>query len=354
MKIGLVRRGYSATGGAEKYLLRFAAALEETGHEAVLFTDRKWPEDVWGNRETVLLKEAGKSPRQFADALEKAGPKDRCDILFSLERVWDCDVYRAGDGVHAAWLERRARFEPGYKSAFRQIQKKHRELLEIERSLFSPEGGVRVIANSEMVKREIESHFGLKGDRVSVIPNGFDAPERTDLERQSMRDSKRKELGLVAEERTVLFVGSGWERKGLRFAIEAVEEIGSGIRLVIAGTDRRSPKLSRPELVKPLGPVSDLEPLYEAADLFVLPTIYDPFSNASLEAAAFGLPVITSDANGLADHIPPLHGAVVPVGETLVGAFQQTESRADENREIVREQFSTALNRERTLDFLTN
>src|SRR5215510_13464946 len=43
MKIGLVRRGYSATGGAEKYLLRLAAELARAGHDLVLFSDIAWP-----------------------------------------------------------------------------------------------------------------------------------------------------------------------------------------------------------------------------------------------------------------------------------------------------------------------
>ena len=38
--------------------------------------------------------------------------------------------------------------------------------------------------------------------------------------------------------------------------------------------------------------------VYHAADAFILPTIYDPCANAALEAAACGLPVITTEANG--------------------------------------------------------
>ena len=49
------------------------------------------------------------------------------------------------------------------------------------------------------------------------------------------------------------------------------------------------------------GPVGDPERWMAAADLFVLPTIYDPFSNACLEAMASGLPVITTKANGAAE-----------------------------------------------------
>jgi UDP-glucose:(heptosyl)LPS alpha-1,3-glucosyltransferase len=50
---------------------------------------------------------------------------------------------------------------------------------------------------------------------------------------------------------------------------------------------------------------------YQAADAFVLPTLYDPFSNASLEALAMGLYTVTSDANGCAEVISEGAGAVI-------------------------------------------
>jgi UDP-glucose:(heptosyl)LPS alpha-1,3-glucosyltransferase len=55
----------------------------------------------------------------------------------------------------------------------------------------------------------------------------------------------------------------------------------------------------------------DVIPFYQAADAFVLPTLYDPFSNASLEALAMGLYTVTSDANGCAEVIREGAGAVI-------------------------------------------
>ena len=359
MKIGLVRRGYSATGGAEKYLLRFADAVEAAGHSVILFCDKRWPESVWKNRQTITFDSVWKSPRCFADALEKANPKSHCDLVFSLERIWNCDVFRAGDGVHAAWLERRAPFENTCKTWFRGFQKKHRELIELEKSLFSPEGNTSVICNSTMVKTEIETQFGMNGERITVIPNGFDAPERMADERAAMRQEMRDSWAVGPDKKAILFVGSGWERKGLQFAIDAVEALpdSANVRLIVAGKDKRKPRVKNTDRIHFAGPVSNLEPVYEAADSFVLPTLYDPFSNASLEAAAYGLSVVTSDGNGLAEHIPPLSGKVVSIGNDTVDqlrtAFESLAEcdRAEGNRHIIREHFSTALNQKRTLSF---
>src|ERR1700733_8518047 len=151
MKIGLVRRGYSRTGGAEAYLRRFADAAAEAGHGIVLFSER-WPREEWPFE---LVPVASHSPKTFADAMTRLRPRDACDFVFSLERILTCDAYRAGDGVHAAWLERRAHFEPRWKSWFRRFSGKHREILAVEKELFGPRGARAVIANSSMVRDEI-------------------------------------------------------------------------------------------------------------------------------------------------------------------------------------------------------
>ena len=81
-----------------------------------------------------------------------------------------------------------------------------------------------------------------------------------------------------------------------------------------------------------LGPVSDIASLFAAADLLVLPTWYDPFSNACLEALAAGLPVITSDANGFSEIISEeVHGQTIPAGDPLALA-NALESWRDRDR----------------------
>src|SRR6185369_14360371 len=121
MKLGLVRRGYAETGGAEAYLRRFADAAVAAGHECVLFT-ADWPRDRWSYG--YVRVKAG-APWRFAKALASVRPRDQCDFVFSFERVWECDAYRAGDGVHAAWLERRAALEPRWTRCLRIFNRKH-------------------------------------------------------------------------------------------------------------------------------------------------------------------------------------------------------------------------------------
>jgi UDP-glucose:(heptosyl)LPS alpha-1,3-glucosyltransferase len=298
-RIGLVRRGYSSSGGAERYLQRFASALCERGHEVMLFASPEWPEDEPQFREVIRI--AGGDPISFADNLAKAQPRRHCDVLYSLERVWECDFYRAGDGVHRAWLERRAKHESPWRRWVRAGQRKHRQILELEATLFSRDSKTEIIVNSEMVKFEIQGYYGKPYERIHVVYNGYKPPAIAGDPRSRIR----QELGLREEDVVLLFSGSGWDRKGLRYAIRAASHLRSeGVKLIVAG---RGNPVSMPRgPVRYLGPVQDMPAHYEAADIFILPTLYDPFSNASLEAAAHGLPVVTTTANGFAEILP--HG----------------------------------------------
>ena len=308
MNIGLVRRGYSATGGAEAYVKRFAQALLDAGHTCTLFTSADWPAADWpGGRIEAL---PASTPLAFADALGKARAAAPCDYLFSLERVWSCDAYRAGDGVHQAWLERRARAEPFWKRWGRRLNPKHRQLLTLETSLFSPKGAGIVIANCRMVKEEIVREYGYPAARIHVVYNGLPASAAPSPE---LRAQTRAQLGLAESDYVLLFAGTGWERKGLQTALDALAQVRATCRPVLLVAGRGNPRRYRQsERVRFLGPVAQMAACYAAADAFVLPTLYDPFSNACLEALAAGLPVLTTAANGFSEILAPgLEGEVL-------------------------------------------
>jgi UDP-glucose:(heptosyl)LPS alpha-1,3-glucosyltransferase len=334
MKLALVRRGYSPTGGAEAYLKRFAAALASAGHEPALFTDAAWPAAEWPFALRAIG--GGRSPAEFARRLAEARPRDTCDLVFSMERVEACDVYRAGDGVHAAWLERRARYEPRWRSFFRRFSRKHAALCALEKAMFRADGVRLVIANSELVKREILERYDYPAERICVIHNGAPPPPAP-REQAAMREATRREFGLGADEYVLLFAGSGWERKGLRFAIDATNR-ATGCRpiLLVAGHGRQR-GLPASERVRFLGPVRGLARHLAAADAFILPTIYDPFSNACLEALAAGLPVITTRANGFAEILSEGEGSVVEQPDDIEALFRAIKQWAcAERREEAR------------------
>jgi UDP-glucose:(heptosyl)LPS alpha-1,3-glucosyltransferase len=346
-RVGLVRRGYSSSGGAESYTLRLAKALADEKIPVSLYVSTGWPEPEIEGIRCVRLQ--SNSPDSFSR--EFARVRDRSELILSMERVIGCDVYRAGDGVHAAWLDRRSRYERPFQSWWRGFSGKHRQILRLEASIFRPGGAKAIIANSKMVRDEILKYYPGPPERVFVVPNGYDVsgPEQS-------REVARKQLGLDSHQPVALFAGSGWERKGLRFVLEAVRSL-SEVTLLVAG--KGQPPRVHPERVRFLGPRKDLPLLFAAADVFVLPTLYDPFSNACLEALAHGLPVITTPGNGFSEIVTPVIGTVLSAPEAveeLAGAILKWScSPSPETRLACLKQaggFSVQRNLQSTLDVL--
>jgi len=323
LSIAFVRRGHSPTGGAEAYLKRLGLGVIEAGHKVQLIATNQWPGDQWPFGSITRL--PAESAIGFADELEQVQPQLDCDVLFSLERVWTCDVYRVGDGVHRAWLARRRKFELPLKRFARGLSRKHRDLLHLEESLLASGKAGRVIVASQMVKNEIVDLYGYPTDKIDIVHNGVPLDKfRFDSE---LREKSREDLRLKPDQIALFFAGSGWERKGLMFAIQAMALCKNRkMRLLVAGRGNaalyktKRLRFWREEPVRFLGEVGDLVRLYAAADMFILPTIYDPFSNACLEALASGLPVITTRSNGFSEIIEDgVHGSIVDHAGDLIG-----------------------------------
>src|SRR5882724_9157618 len=355
--IAFVRRGYSQSGGAEAYLRRLAWGVLDAGHDVHLITTNDWPQTEWPFG--TLHRLHYQSAIAFANELKQMRPRIPCDVLMSLERVWDCHVYRAGDGVHRAWLNRRRKFEVPLQRFIRGLNHKHRDMLQLEEALFTNRGAGRVIVNSHMVKSEIVDLYHYPADKIDIVQNGVPLEKfRFDPE---LREKSRTDLKLKPDQIALLFAGSGWERKGLLFAIEAMQLCKNrNMSLLVAGRgNKRSYKSKR---VQFLGEVSDLVRLYAAADIFILPTIYDPFSNACLEALACGLPVITTRANGFSEIIEnSVHGSIVDKAGNLVGLRDAIRFWSDPSRRAAARsgnierasQFDISRNVEQTLKVLT-
>jgi UDP-glucose:(heptosyl)LPS alpha-1,3-glucosyltransferase len=253
------------------------------------------------------------------------------------------------------------------KQFVRGASRKHRGLLQLEESLFQKRKAGRVIAASQVVVNEIIDVYRYPADRIDVVRNGIPI-DRFRFEPE-LRERSRAELKLEPDQILLLFAGSGWERKGLLFAIEAMALCKNRkMRLLVAGRGNARPyktarlRFWREDPVQFLGEIADLVPVYAAADIFILPTIYDPFSNACLEALDSGLPVITTRSNGFSEIIEDgVHGSIVDNPANLVGLrdairFWADPSRRDAARSANIErasQFDISKNVAQTLDILT-
>lgn len=312
MRIALVRQRYNPYGGAERFIARALAALARQGAELTIVA-REWSETAGAHAIRVDPFYLGRAwrDRGFARAVCARLARERFDLVQSHERLDCCDVYRAGDGVHRQWLQNRARAEGPLARFATRLSPYHRQVLAAEAAMFASPRLRAVICNSRMVRDEIVRHFGLPEDRLHVIYNGVDLDEFVPELRLAHRAAMRRRLGIPDEAIVFLHVGSGFVRKGVATAIEALARLSDrDARLLVVGRDRaeramarRAERLGVGERVHFAGGQSDVRPWYGAADVFVLATLYDPFPNAALEALASGLPSIVSRQCGAAELI---------------------------------------------------
>jgi len=178
-----------------------------------------------------------------------------------------------------------------------------------EKSLFESPRLKAVICNSVMVKEEIKRWFGYPDERLHVIYNGVDHA-RYSPQHRSQRRAVLESAGIAGQPFVFLFVGSGFERKGLAVALRALAKCAGDCCLLVIGADKRmgrykalAKKLAITDRVYFLGVKQGVSDYYGAADALLLPTLYDPFPNVCTEAFASGLPVITSDHCGAAELI---------------------------------------------------
>ena len=309
-RIALVRSRYDPAGGAERFVQAAIAALRAEG-VSLSIVARAWP----GHDGSAILLDpfhVGSLWRDwgFARAVCREVERHRFNLVQSHERIACCDVYRAGDGVHAQWLAERARVQGPLGRLVTLLSPHHRYLLAAERALFTGERLRAVICNSAMVRDEIAARFGTRADKLVLIRNAVDCAAFHPGLRGEMREAVRQQLGIPREAQVVLHVGSGFERKGVRAMLESVARARGKPWAVVVGRDKRAPRyaalarrLGLGERVRFVGSVSDVRPYYAACDVFLLATLYDPQPNAALEALACGLPVVTTSKCGVAEMI---------------------------------------------------
>jgi len=310
MRLAVIRQRYTPFGGAERFLENALQALIERNVAVTLYT-REWRAPSPHGIEARIVDpfHIGGLWRDasFARAVCRALAHDEAALVQSHERLACCDLFRAGDGVHAAWLDERLRHLSWLRGLGIRINPHHRYRLAAERRMFASPRLRAVICNSQMVKADIGARFAVPGERMHVIYNAVDTHTFTP-ELRAHRARVRSRHRIPARAIVYLHVGSGFERKGVAAAIDALAELPAPAHLIVVGKDkhlaryaeraRRSGLSGRVTLA---GPQADPRPCYGAADAFVLPTLYDPCPNAALEAMACALPIVTSTRSGAAE-----------------------------------------------------
>ena len=280
-KFFFIRANKTRCGGAENYLSRLSEVLtmKNIEHQVINLIFPKflpsWLRITLFNFQVCLTK--------------------KNKFYFSLDRIICPDIYRAGDGVHKVYLS---------------IEKKsktnllHPIYLFLEKRCFKR--AKHIIANSNMIKNEIINTYKINPEKISVIYNGIKIKE---FNYQHSFDRLSKEFPIKQEQKILLYVGSGFKRKGVEEFLQIVAKLeDSSLKAFVVGKEKNieyyqelSLKLKIDDRVIFTGPREDVDDFYVISDVFLFPTHYEPFSNVVLEAMSFENAVFTTKQNGASE-----------------------------------------------------
>jgi glycosyltransferase involved in cell wall biosynthesis len=225
----------------------------------------------------------------------------------------------------------------------------------------------RVIATDRSLEPAVRRHLDVEASRISVIPNALDLRRVDSLATEADGVRMRLAATIATADIVLLSVSRVEENKGFHIladALKALETHGGALtegqwRWVIVGDGPFRPRLE--QIVGQAGLHShvlfagratdrDLHGWYEAADLFVHPTLYEGSSIVTLEAMAHRRAVVATVAGGLPDKVRPgINGWLVPPGDrsalaaALSGALSdrpRLRAMGIEGRAIVEREFS--------------
>jgi len=332
MKIALAHKRLDLKGGTEKDFYRTAEGLRDLGHEVHLFCSEfgvEPPRGTVAHRVPVLP--LGRTARLWSFALLAPAiiGKWRCEVLVSFGRMLRADIVRSGGGSHRGFLERIGAQGGLGRRLWQRLSPYHQSVLAIERRQFQPGGFRRIIAVSEEVKRDLVGQYAVPRERIAVLYNGVDQRRFHPSLRDRFRAQIRARWQIPQESPLVLFVGSGFRRKGLDILLSvwSAPALSQAYLLVIGDDARVSAYKARArsvagERIVFAGRQEDVENFYGAADVVALPSLQEAFGNVVLESLAVGLPVLVSREAGAA--------------ELLTGALAEgIVDRLDEREELV-------------------
>lgn len=311
MKIALAHKRLDLKGGTERDLYRTAEGLRDLGHDVHLFCSEYGVAAPAGvTAHSVGVVPFGRTLRMWSFAFQAPSVIRRigCDVAVSFGRMFDQDVLRSGGGTHRGFLKRLGEEGGMRRRLWQAISVYHRSLLALERRQFTSARVKKIVAVSAEVKRDIMANYAVDSAAVEVLYNGVDTVRFHPGKRAESLQSVRARWKIPLHAPVVLFVGSGFRRKGLdRLLPLWTSPKLAGVYLVVVGDDARMGRYrSRADSIAPgkivfTGGQDDIENFYGAADIVALPSLQEAFGNVVLEALASGLPVLVSAQVGAAE-----------------------------------------------------
>jgi len=317
MRIGLVIDELdSRRGGMGQWCWQFVRAVAKTGYELHIvsqdFGDGALPPHV-----ACHTVPRTKSRVAFAEAAAEIVRKLELDVVHDTGIGWHFDILQPHGGSHAGWLRRRLDMYPPWvrmvKRPIDALLPRHRDFERHSRRQYAvgQTPDKIFVALSEMVADDFQRLHRICAEQIRIVYNGVDCQRFSPVHRARHRETIRLQHGISEESLVLLLAAHNFRLKGVPELLRVAGQLVANrrpIHVAIAGGKRlkkwqlAAKRLGLAKRVTFFGIVADMVPYFSAADAYVHPTYYDPCSLVLLEAAASGLPIVTTRRhNGVAE-----------------------------------------------------
>lgn len=297
---------YFPFGGLQRNMLAMALEAITRGHRVTIYCS-DWQGDCPAEIDLQIIPARGwgnaARMQNFADDLRSILTAH--DLLVGFNKWPGLDLYYAADSCFAY----KAHYERGL---FYRLAPRTKAYLKLEKAVFGAASKTQILEVSRPERERFVQCYGTAENRFNTLPPGIATNRVAPSNWREIRSENRKQLGLEAEQKCFLALGSGYKTKGLDRSISALhtlcEQGVDGILLVV-GEDKReqfvrqAQKLDLQERVRFLGGRDDVPNLLQAADVLLHPAYRENTGNALLEAMIAGLPVVASDVCGYAHYV---------------------------------------------------
>jgi glycosyltransferase involved in cell wall biosynthesis/peptidoglycan/xylan/chitin deacetylase (PgdA/CDA1 family) len=314
MRVGLVVGRFDPRrGGLEQWTSQFADRLIEQGHE-VHVVAAGFADEVRSGPIITHRIEARGHRREFGKKAEETLRSLRLDVIHDMGLGWFCDVFHPHGG---SWISARKRSNFSYplwmrfvKATVERLRSRRNGSLALTQRQFANRGQT-VLALARFIVDDLQRLHGFSPEQIRLVYNGVDTKRFSPQNRATLREPLRHRLGIRDDIMVALIVAHNFRLKGVPTVLRAMRELTrAGLpvhTLVVGGKSlggwrHAASRLGVRKTVTFVGSTDDTTPYYAAADVFVHPTYYDPCSLVLLEAAASGLPIITTNRfNGVSE-----------------------------------------------------
>ena len=320
MQIAFCIFKYFPFGGIQRDLLKLCLECRARGMSVRIYTIR-WLADPPEDMELCVLPATSLSRHgqyeQFAHGVRDDLERRPVDLVVGMNKMPGLDVYYAGDSCY----REKSRTQ---RNVFYRLLPRYRSFLRAERSVFEPASGTEILTISDAQTPVFRRHYGTPAKRFHALPPGIERDRAAPPDRLAVRCRMRAELGLDAADRLLLFVGSGFVKKGLNRALLGLRALPGGLldrtRMYVLGEDkparfeRMARRLGVAERVRFLGGRSDVPDFLLAGDGLVLPALDENAGMVILEAMIAGLPALVTKNCGYATYLEKADaGLLTPV-----------------------------------------